>query len=264
MSAIVEFFRPTLYKLIFTLEWVAYLLLTLVERHPLDPDLLPVALWPLLLFYVAGCALVAWSRRTDRVASGRSLVVLIVAMVAVDQVGKAIAVATLQPGASDPLVEGWLHFSNVHNASGSWLGPGWLKPILAVVAVLVLPLSVVVYRYYVSIQRRSLWADLTFVGVFAGYAGWLVDIFVRGYVVDVIHIPGLVAVDLKDLFLSLGVCVVVEVLDNPTISLRPKGWRDKIESARRLVVDLAAFAAGEARSCWAAVVHSVKSPPENG
>jgi signal peptidase II len=263
MSAIVEFFRPTLYKLIFTIEWLVYVLLTLVERHPLDLDLPPFALWS-LLFYVGGCALVAWSRRTDRVASGWGLVVLIVAMVAVDQLSKAIAVATLQPGASIPLVEGWLHFSNVQNTSGSWLGPGWLKPILAMVAVLVLPLSVVVYRYYVSTRRRSLWADLTFVGVSAGYASWLAEILVRGYIVDVIRIPGLISFDLKDLFLSLGVCVGIEVLDNPTISLRPEGWRAEIESTRRLVVDLAAFAAGEARSCWAAIVHRLKSPPENG
>ncbi|MCL7454838.1 MAG: signal peptidase II [Anaerolineae bacterium] len=264
MSVVYRFFQPTVYKLLFTVEWLAFLLLRAVERQAIDLDLLPVALWPLLLFYGLGCALVAWSRRTDRVAGGLGLAFLAVAMVGLDQVSKALATAFLPPDTSLPLIEGWLHAANVHNASGSWLGPAWLKPVLAVAATLVLPLSMIVYRYYVSTKRQSLWVDLTFVGVFAGYASWLIDIYVRGYIVDVIHIPGLVAADFKDLFLSLGICVVVEVLDNPGISRRWGGWRAEIESTRRLVADLAAFAAGELRTCWMAILKSVRSPKENG
>lgn len=263
MKAAYGFFRPTVYKLVFTIEWAAFLLLTVVERRTIEPDLLPAALWPLFFFYGLGCALVAWSQRADRLAGGRGLALLVVAMVALDQASKAFAAALLPPGTSLPLIGGWLHVANIRNASGSWLGVAWLRPVLAVAATLVLPVSVIVYRYYVSTRRRSLWVDLAFVGVFAGYASWLIDIYVRGYVVDVIYIPELVAVDLKDLFLSLGICVVVEVLDNPGISLRWAGWRAEVESTRRLVADLAAFATRELRHGWMAIRKRIRPPLKN-
>jgi lipoprotein signal peptidase len=263
MQAVYRFFRPTVYKLVFTIEWLAFLLLTVAERRTIEPHLLPVALWPLFFFYGLGCALVAWSRRADRLADGRGLALLLVGMVALDQASKAVAAAFLPPGSSLPLIEGWLHLANVRNASGSWLSLAWLRPVLAVAATLVLPVSVIVYRYYVSTRRRSLWVDLAFVGVFAGYASWLIDIYLRGYVVDVIYIPDLVAVDLKDLFLSLGICVVVEVLDNPDISLHSGGWRAEIESTRRLVADLAAFAAREIHTGWIAILERIRSPQNN-
>ncbi|MFN2290555.1 MAG: signal peptidase II [Anaerolineae bacterium] len=260
MKAVYRFFRPTLYKLVFTIEWLGFLLLTVALRRSIEPDLLLVALWPLLLFYGLGCALVAWSRRAERLAGGRGMVLLVVGMVALDQVSKAVAAAFLPPDTTLPVIEGWLHVANVRNTSGSWLGLAWLRPVLALAATLVLPLSVIVYRYYVYTKRRSLWVDLTFVGVFAGYVSWLIDIYVRGYVVDVIYVPGLVAVDLKDLFLSLGICVVVEVLDNPDISLHSGGWRADIESTRRLVPGLAAFTAAELHTCWIAILESIRSP----
>ena len=82
-------------------------------------------------------------------------------------------------------------------------------------------------------------------------------------IIDVIYIPALVAVDLKDLFLSLGICVVIEVLDNPGISLHSGGWRAEIESTRRLVADLARFAASELHTCWMAIPKGIRSPRKN-
>ena len=259
MQAAYKFFRPTVYKLIFTAEWAAYILHRVAGGRLTDLHQLMVALWPLLLFYCLGCALVAWSRRANRVTSGRGLALLVVVMVALDQVSKAVVSALLSPNATLPLVKGWLHLANVHNVAGSWLTPVWMKPVLILAAILVLPLSVIVYRYYVSSKRKSLWPDLAFLGIFAGYASWLCDVYLRGYVVDFVEIPGFVAADFKDLFLLLGICVVIEVLDNPGMSLRWDGWRVELESTRRIITDIAAFAAGDLRSWWAAARKRFKS-----
>ncbi len=250
MQAAYKFFRPTVPKLIFTAEWVAYILLRATGGRLTSLHQLMVGLWPLLLFYCLGCVLVAWSHRADRVASGRGLALLVVVMVALDQSSKIVTSVFLSPDATLPLVKGWLHLTNVHNVAGSFLAPGWMKPVLVVTAVLVLPLSVIVYRYYVFSKRRSLWVELALLAIFAGYASWLCDIYLRGYVLDFIQIPGFVTADFKDLFLSLGICVIIEVLDNPDISLRWDGWRAELESTRRLVTDITIFAAGELRSCW--------------
>jgi len=85
MRTAYRFFRPTVPKLIFTAEWVAYILLRATSGQLTGLHQLMVALWPLLLFYCLGCALVAWSQRADRVASGRGLALLVVVMVVLDQ-----------------------------------------------------------------------------------------------------------------------------------------------------------------------------------
>jgi len=261
MQAAYQFFRPTVYKLIFTAEWVAYVLLRATGGRLTSLHQLLVGLWPLLFFYCLGCVLVAWSHRANRVASGRGLALLVVVMVALDQVSKTVASALLSPDATLPLVKGWLHLANVHNVAGSWLTPVWFKPVLILAAILVLPLSVIGYRYYdVSSERKSLWADLAFLGIFACFASWLCDVFLRGYVVDFVGIPGLVTVDFKDLFSSLAVCaIIIEMLDNPAISLRWDGWRAELESTRRLITNFTVFAAGELRSCWIVARERFKS-----
>jgi lipoprotein signal peptidase len=259
MRAAYRFFRPTVPKLIFTAEWVTYILLRATGGRPIGLRQLLVALWPLLPFYCLGCALAAWSHSADRVASGRGLALLVVVMVALDQVSKTVISVLLSPDATLPLVKGWLHLANVHNVAGSWLTTVWFKPVLILAAMPVLPLSVIGYRYYVSSKRKSLWADLAFLGVFAGYSSWLCDNYLRGYAVDFIQIPGFVTADFKDLFLSLSsVGVIIEVLDNPGISLDWAGWRAELESTRRLITDIAAFAAGDLRSCWSIIKERFK------
>jgi len=264
MRAAYRFFRPTVPKLIFTAEWLAYVLLRATGGRLISLHQLMVALWPLLFFYCLGCALAAWSRRADRVASGRGLALLVVVMVALDQVSKTVISVLVSPNATLPLVKGWLHLANVHNVAGSWLTPVWFKPVLTLAAMPVLPLLVIGYRYYVSSKRRSLWADLALLGVFAGYSSWLCDIYLRGYVLDFIKIPGFVTADFKDLFLSLGICVIIEVLDNPDISLRWDGWRAELESTRRLVTDITTFAAGDLRSWWIAAREKFNSISGDG
>jgi len=250
MQTAYKFFRPTVYKLIFTAEWVAYILLRAAGGRLTSLRQLMVALWPLLLLYCLGCALVAWSQRVNRVASGRGLALLVIVMVALDQVSKTAISMFVPPNATLPLVKGWLHLANV---TASWLTPAWFKPVLILAFVLVVSLSVIVYRYYVSSKRRSLWTDLVFLGIFAGYVTRLCDVSLRGYTLDFIQIPGLVTSDFGDLFLSLAACVVIEVLDNPAISRRWDGWRAEAESTHRLITNIATFAAEDLRSWWIAI-----------
>ncbi|MDY6875571.1 MAG: signal peptidase II [Chloroflexota bacterium] len=250
MQAVYECFRPTVSKSILIAEWIAYILLMAAWGRLTELRQLAVALWPLLLFYCLACVLVMWGQRASRVTSGRGLVLLAIIMIALDQMSKCVASALLSPDATLPLIKGWLHLTNVHNVGGSLLAPAWMKPVLVVVAALVLPLSVIVYRYYISSKRRSLWTDLAFLGIFTGYASWLCDMSLRGHIIDLIQIPGIVAADFKDLFLTLGgACVIIEVLDRPGLSLGWDGWRAEFESTRRLITDVSVFAAGELRSC---------------
>ncbi len=244
------FFSPTLPKLIFGAEWVAWILLLIAGGRALSPHQLLVAFAVLLLLYLLGCLLFAWSTRVRTVAGGRSMALLILLMVALDQGGKVAASQLLRPNSSVPLAEGWLHFANVPNPAASWFAPVWAKPLLVAGAITVPALAVVAYRYYVSTRRRSLWIDLSLLGFTAGYLSWLADVFLRGYVLDFVAVPGLIAVDLSDLFLLLGWSVLIELLENPETSWGWEGWRAEYDGTRRLIRDVAAFAAKDVRSWW--------------
>ena len=244
------FFRPTLPKLIFGAEWVGWVLLLVARGRALSPHQLLVAFVVLLLLYTLGCALFAWSRRAKMVAGGRGLAFLVVLMVALDQSGKAAAGRLVQQNSSVPLVEGWLHFANVPNAAASWFAPAWAKPALIAAAIPVPVLAVIAYRYYVSTKRRSVWVDLSLLAFTAPQLSWLADVFLRGYVLDFVAVPGLLAANLSDLLLLLGWSALVELLDNPEISRRWDGWRAEYDGTRRLVRDVAAFAAEDIRSWW--------------
>jgi lipoprotein signal peptidase len=244
---LVQFIKPTAPKLVFLAQWLAYVLIvwlqgTLDSRHRFL-----VALYPLALFYLLACVLAHANRRLRQLAPGRPLLALGLALAAIDQGIKLLVTRSLSLGTSVPLLEGWLHLAHERNVQGSWvvnafnikfIGLG----VLALIAVLTLLCALLGHRYYVATQRQSLWADVAFLGLFAGTAGWIADIVLRGYIVDFIQLPGLVTADLKDIFLSVGVAALLaEALDNPAISLAWQGWRQEIWRLRRTGVSVVRF-----------------------
>lgn len=63
----------------------------------------------------------------------------------------------------------------------------------------------------------------------------MVDMFLRGYIVDFIGLPGLVTADLKDIFAYIGAAaIVIEALERPQKNLMWKGWETEILEIRQL------------------------------
>lgn len=243
----IQFIKPTAPKLVFLAQWLAYILIvwfqgTLDSRHRFL-----VALYPLALFYLLACILTYANRRLRQLASSWLLLALGLALAAVDQGIKLLVTRFISLGASIPLVAGWLHLAHERNLQGSWIVTVFdLKfvglGVLALIAILTLLCALLGHRYYVATQRQSLWADVAFLGLFAGTAGWIADIVLRGYIVDFIQLPGLVTADLKDIFLSVGVAALLaEALDNPAISLVWQGWHQEIRRLRRTGVSVVRF-----------------------
>ncbi len=109
------------------------------------------------------------------------------------------------------------------------------------------------YRFYVTARRKSLWADAAFLGLFSGYAGFLCDMNVRGYVLDYIRLPHIVAADIKDITLAIGLAAFfAEIMDNPELSLhdafRWQGWRKEWEGLACFVQEFGAFTVRELRT----------------
>jgi hypothetical protein len=119
---------------------------------------------------------------------------------------------------------------------------------LTVVVVAILLGSAFCHRYYTSTKRESVWADVAFLGLFAGSASWVCDMGFRGHIVDYIHLPGVVTADFKDILLAIGAAALfVEVLENPDVSLRWSGWRQEGKECLRLGEDVVGFSIEELR-----------------
>lgn len=220
----VELLRPTKVKLVFLVEWTLFILFELVRGRLGDLHTLLVAVYPLGFFYVLACLMASWSRRSPGASHWLLPAGTALLLAFSEQAVKLVVTDRLPQGAAVPVVPGWLSLAHAVNYQGSWLlsvvdiGAGMLV-VLWLISLAVLLGSLLGYRRYMLDYRRSPWADLAFIGLFAGCTGWVLDMVVRGHIVDFISLPGVVAADLKDIYLALGVAAFfAEALDNPQIS----------------------------------------------
>ena len=255
MPGVVAFLWPTKLKLAFLAEWVLFIFISAAQSKLAANRQIAIAVYPSMLLYLAACALTALSHHTQQVAQGWRLLRLALGFTILDQVSKLIVVALVPYQTSIPIIDGWLYLAHEHNIQGSWLASvfnvqavGILHAMQWLLALAFLLLSVLCHRYYTITNRQSLWADVAFLGIFAGLASWICDMAFRGYIVDFIRFPGLVTFDLKDVFVTLSVgAILAEALDNPRLSWRWRGWRQEGEDLIHLGTDLLNFSIQELR-----------------
>jgi len=255
VPAVVAFLRPTKLKLAFLAEWVLFILISAAQGKLQESHQILVAVYPLIILYLAACVLAAWSQHTQQLAQGCRLLGLALGLIILDQVSKVIVIAFVPYQTSIPIIDGWLHLAHEHNPQGSWLASlfnvqaaGILNIMQWLLAVPFLFCSIACHRYYTVTHRKSLWADVAFLGLFAGLASWMCDMAFRGYIVDFINFPGLVTADFKDIFVALSVgAIFAETLDNPKLSWRWQGWRQEGEDLIHLGTNLLSFSIQELR-----------------
>lgn len=225
MLTAVAFLKPTKTKLVFLIEWASFILIT-AARGNLKANLVLVAGYPLIFFYLAACALTALNKHTQRVAQGWGLLAYAAGLIVLDQAIKTGITAFIPYQTSIPIIKDWLYLAHEGNFHGSWVASTFDIQSASVfnliqwgLAALILSFSVFGRRYYIKTHRQSLWVDVAFLGIFAGYASWVWDMALRGYIVDFIRLPGLVTADLKDIFITIGVAAFfAESLDNPRLN----------------------------------------------
>jgi lipoprotein signal peptidase len=252
--------RPTAARLVFLVEWLLFMLLALWQGKLESGKQILVASCPLAFFYSIACAFALLGEQSQQLARGWRLFALAVGLTAADQLAKTLIVASIPYRASVPIIDSWLHLAHVRNVHGSWVlsilnAQGAATVLLMIVVPLTLLFSVLCHRYYTCTQRRSVWADVAFVGLFGGGMSWVCDMHFRGYVVDFLVLPGVLAADLKDLFVTIGAAAFcAEALDNPNVSLRPKGWRQDGKDLLQLVARVTDFSVQELHGLWRTVV----------
>jgi lipoprotein signal peptidase len=174
---VVTFLKPTKLKLVFLVEWVLFILITATQGRLKTNHHILVAVYPLIILYLAACALTALSQHTQQLAQGWKLLGLALGLTMLDQVSKAIVIALVPYQTSIPIVDRWLYLAHEHNSQGSWVVSAFNLQSVGIFNVmqwfLALPFlccSILCHRYYTATNRKSLWADVAFLGLFAGFA----------------------------------------------------------------------------------------------
>ena len=145
------------------------------------------------------------------------LVAVGVALAIADLAVKAWIEAQLGYRQAWVVLPGLLSIDRVYNVYGTMLAIPGAKPFVTVLAVLLVPGSVLGYLYYLREGRPVVWAHAAFVGFFAGALAKAGDLLWRGLIVDYLHIPGLPVADLADVYLLWlgGGCVLAASLCYP-------------------------------------------------
>ncbi len=255
------FLRPTWVKAVFLVEWAAFVAINVAGGHLRTTHVALVAAYPFAFYYLVACALAAWSRRRERIGGTGRLLAIGTGIVVAEQAIKSLVAAFVPLHTSLPLVDGWLRLANQPNPYGSWVAAATGVMPTGAVALTnwigisgVFVVSAGAHRFYVTTQRHSLWADVAFLGVYVGSAGWMCDMGFRGHIADFINLPGLTTCDLKDIAIGIGAAAcLAEVLDHPRLDWRWRGWRTEAKDTVRWGRELGRFAAGE----WRGVVRWV-------
>ncbi|MCB9421400.1 MAG: signal peptidase II [Ardenticatenaceae bacterium] len=251
-----SFLRPTRNKLIFLIEWLLFFLITALQGGISSRQQALVVAYPLLFFYLVAALLESLSRKIKQIARGGWLLALAAGLALLDQAIKLWVTATIPFRTAVPLITGWLNLAHNCNFHGSWILSQFNRPMtslipLGIMAFLLLIFSWFGYRYYIAHQRSSLWADVAFLGFFAGLGSWLVEMPLRGHIVDFICLPHVVSADFKDIYLTIGIAAIfVETLDNPGLSRPWQGWTQERANFRQLLRDFFAFSRQEMKTAW--------------
>ncbi|MGN1279068.1 MAG: signal peptidase II [Limosilactobacillus sp.] len=133
--------------------------------------------------------------------------VLVVILVALDQLVKHWVTATIALGASHVTIPGVLALTNLHNSGAAWSmlqGQQWFFAIISVVAILIIGYLMIRWRHQLSLM-------LGLALILAGTLGNFIDRLVNGYVVDMfellfINFP---VFNVADSCLTIGVLILI-------------------------------------------------------
>jgi lipoprotein signal peptidase len=230
-----------------------FVLLQVIRGELTKKDQLLVASIPFLFFYLLACGFTQLSLSRSRLVNGWKIITMGIILTAIDQCAKLFIVNLIPSQASQPIIHGWLHLSHEYNLHGSWVITTFnLIPLSAVALFIIsIPLllgSIFFHRYHLHIQRESIWADLAFLGLFAGLLSWVFDMGLRGHIVDFIHLFGVVTADFKDIMIAIGIAsFFVEAFDHPSISFQWKGPRNEVHDFAHACSNFIHFSLNEIR-----------------
>lgn len=236
-----SFVKPEPLKFLFWVEWVVFCFILFMQGKIQSWQQAGIAAALLVFFYLTACILFDIKEKKSKPISLKSLLGLATGFVILDQGIKLMVLRHLPVNASFPVIPGWFEITHRTNQHGAWILThlsdqtiSWTTPILLFMVFMLLFLTLPVFRYARKDRAESFWLEASFVLILASLVCWPAEMLFRGRIIDFIGLPGLVAADTKDLYLTIGtVCFVLETIENPNSDWHWRGWKNEWASMKR-------------------------------
>lgn len=237
LNKLIELTKPEPKQLVFLVEWLIFLFLLFFQGKMVSLQTWGVALCPFLFFYFIGGILFCTSKKIKKLFDTKFLILIAFGLFLIDQLIKIFVITLIPINSSIPIIPGWFEITHRLNPHGAWIFTSlsddtiplitpFMKLFLLSLTLLIIP----IYQYLESRYGKIFWMQVSFVCIFSAFLSWLVDMFTRGYIVDFIGLPGLVAADLKDIFAYIGAAaIIIQAMEDPETYLKWKGWRSEIK-----------------------------------
>lgn len=210
--------REDLFKVVlaFMAIWLFYYVSEIITGRLAGPYLILMNLLPFLFFILSAFIFYLLIQDKQGGFSNKVILVSSAILISADNIVKSIIRIFFKEPVTITIVDKWLYFYPVVNTQGSWLsaryGLDYGINIFIVINIVILPLIVQIYRFYVYKKGKSPWIDMAFILMISGAASSLVDkVFFNGSL-DFIELYRLFVADFKDFYLTLSIGCLLSFL----------------------------------------------------
>lgn len=200
---------------ILPLMWTAYFLFELFTGRINDTSTILINIALIALFAFVGLIIYNISIKYTNGFKGKTVFVIFLVFFLIDQGIKVIIGLFFFYNRFD-IIPDVLSFHPIINTEGSWLNArfdfGLGFTFLILINAIALFFFIEIYRYFIKNNKKSFWADMTFIFIVCGALCSLVDKVFYGGSLDFIGISNLFIADIKDIYINLGIfSFIIEV-----------------------------------------------------
>lgn len=226
---------------IFDLLWLIYYGLELLSGNiqGIGPILFNLII-PLLFLSIMAYIFYALAIKVSPGFSSKKILLIIFVLIIIEQGTKLIIRSTISMGTSYELIHDWLYFYPLLNTLGSWgasrFGINLGIDVFLAINIIIIPLVVQIYRFYIKEKEPSFWADTTFLLCFSGIICSMIDKMFFGGSLDFLMLKDLFVADIKDFYLTLSIgCMLTELILNSKLDTSGS-FRDDLVLIKRFVM----------------------------
>lgn len=236
------FTRP-LWKIIciFDSMWLFYYILELLSGniHGISSILINL-IAPISFLSIMASIFYVLSLKDASGFSYKRMLLTIFILIVIEQGTKLIIRSTVSIGTSFELITDWLYFYPILNTLGSWgasrFGLTLGIKVFLVINIIVIPLVVQIYRFYIKENGTSFWVNITFVLCFSGIVCSLIDKMFLGGSLDFLMLKDLFIADIKDFYITLSIgCLISEIFLNSNIEINDR-YKDDLDLLKKFLI----------------------------
>lgn len=195
--------------------WLLYFAFEIFTGRVNDTYTLITNLSLTLIFLISGYIIYILSLKFNEGFSTKKLIIIFFMLMIIDQ-GIKILINLFFFNNKFDIVKDFISFHPIINTDGSWLNARFSLNVgfnfLIIVNAIAIFIFIESYRYYLSKEKNSFWADMSFLFITSGALCSLIDKIFYGGSLDFIGISDLFIADIKDMYINLGLLFFIMLI----------------------------------------------------